>query len=56
MAILEAAATVHHRPWYRHLYVQVLCAIVIGWLLLATAEKAIETAASIRRLESESYL
>src|SRR5512134_2277800 len=23
----------HHRPWYRHLYVQVLCAIVLGILL-----------------------
>ena len=27
------AAPVHHRPWYRHLYVQVLCAIALGVLL-----------------------
>jgi hypothetical protein len=34
----------------------VVCAIIIGWLLLATAEKSIETAATIRRLESETFL
>ncbi len=33
MATRGTAATVHHRPWYRHLYVQVLCAIVIGVLV-----------------------
>src|SRR5919202_627881 len=33
MATLQAAAAIHHRPWYRHLYVQVLCAIVIGVLV-----------------------
>ena len=33
-----------------------LCAILVGWLLLATAEKSIETAAAIRRLETESFL
>ena len=27
------ALTTHHKPWYRHLYVQVLCAIAIGVLL-----------------------
>ena len=27
------ALSSHHKPWYRHLYVQVLCAIVIGVLL-----------------------
>jgi aerobic C4-dicarboxylate transport protein len=30
---ITAAAAAHHRPWYRHLYVQVLCAIVLGVLL-----------------------
>ncbi len=33
MATLDAATAVHHRPWYTHLYVQVLCAIVIGVLV-----------------------
>ena len=27
------AMSAHHRPWYRHLYVQVLGAIVLGILL-----------------------
>src|SRR5512132_3859148 len=27
------ALSSHHKPWYRHLYVQVLCAIIIGVLL-----------------------
>jgi aerobic C4-dicarboxylate transport protein len=27
------APSSHHKPWYRHLYVQVLCAIIIGVLL-----------------------
>jgi aerobic C4-dicarboxylate transport protein len=30
---VTAMATAHHKPWYRHLYVQVLCAIVLGVLL-----------------------
>jgi aerobic C4-dicarboxylate transport protein len=29
----EIASAVHHKPWYRHLYVQVLCAILLGVLL-----------------------
>jgi len=33
------AAPVHHRPWYRHLYVQVLCAIAIGVLVGYLAPK-----------------
>jgi len=28
-----AAIPAHHKPWYRHLYAQVLCAIVLGILL-----------------------
>jgi aerobic C4-dicarboxylate transport protein len=28
-----AATPAHHKPWYRHLYAQVLCAIVLGILL-----------------------
>ena len=31
-----AAAAVHHRPWYRHLYAQVLIAIAIGVVLGVT--------------------
>ena len=30
---VTAMATAHDKPWYRHLYVQVLCAIVLGVLL-----------------------
>jgi aerobic C4-dicarboxylate transport protein len=30
---MTAVAAAHHRPWYRHLYAQVLCAIVLGVLL-----------------------
>ena len=30
---IAVTASVHHKPWYRHLYVQVLCAIVLGVLL-----------------------
>ena len=30
---IAAGAPAHHRPWYRHLYVQVLCAIALGVLL-----------------------
>jgi aerobic C4-dicarboxylate transport protein len=30
---VTAMATVHHKSWYRHLYAQVLCAIVLGVLL-----------------------
>src|SRR3712207_9508907 len=30
---VTAMATAHHKPWYRHLYVQVLIAIVAGILL-----------------------
>ena len=33
---LDASLATHHRPWYRHLYVQVLCAIAIGILLGVT--------------------
>ena len=33
---LAATAAVHHKPWYRHLYVQVLCAIALGVLLGVT--------------------
>ena len=33
MTTVATAAAVHHRPWYRHLYVQVLCAIAVGVLL-----------------------
>ena len=33
---LEASLAAHHKPWYRHLYVQVLCAIAIGILLGVT--------------------
>ena len=38
MATSAQAATVagHHKPWYRHLYVQVLCAIALGVLLGVT--------------------
>jgi len=28
-----SSAPVHHGPWYKHLYVQVLCAIAIGVFL-----------------------
>src|SRR3712207_4278448 len=31
--VTAATPAAHHRPWYRHLYVQVLCAIVLGILL-----------------------
>ena len=39
MATSAQAATVagHHKPWYRHLYVQVLCAIALGVLLGVTS-------------------
>src|SRR3954454_14083579 len=30
---IAAGAPAHHKPWYRHLYVQVLCAIALGVLL-----------------------
>ncbi len=30
---IAAVAAAHHKPWYRHLYAQVLCAIVLGILL-----------------------
>ncbi|MET0721256.1 MAG: dicarboxylate/amino acid:cation symporter [Tardiphaga sp.] len=30
---MKASAPVHHKPWYGHLYAQVLCAIVLGILL-----------------------
>ena len=30
---IDAALAAHHKPWYRHLYVQVLCAIALGVLL-----------------------
>jgi aerobic C4-dicarboxylate transport protein len=30
---MTAVAAAHHKPWYRHLYAQVLCAIVLGVLL-----------------------
>jgi aerobic C4-dicarboxylate transport protein len=30
---MTAVAAAHHKPWYRHLYVQVLSAIVLGILL-----------------------
>ena len=30
---MKAGAPVHHKPWYGHLYAQVLCAIVLGILL-----------------------
>src|SRR3954466_100142 len=30
---IAAGAPAHHKPWYRHLYVQVLCAIALGMLL-----------------------
>ncbi|MFO1074937.1 MAG: dicarboxylate/amino acid:cation symporter [Geminicoccaceae bacterium] len=30
---VASMATAHDRPWYRHLYVQVLCAIALGALL-----------------------
>ena len=33
---LEASLAAHHKPWYRHLYVQVLCAIALGVLLGVT--------------------
>jgi aerobic C4-dicarboxylate transport protein len=35
MAIPTATAdtATHQKPWYQHLYVQVLCAIVLGVLL-----------------------
>ena len=38
MATSAQAATVagHHKPWYRHLYFQVLCAIALGVLLGVT--------------------
>jgi aerobic C4-dicarboxylate transport protein len=31
-----AGAPAHHKPWYRHLYLQVLCAIALGVLLGVT--------------------
>ena len=33
MAAPAATTSAHDRPWYRHLYVQVLCAIALGVLL-----------------------
>ena len=30
---IAAGAPAHHKPWYKHLYAQVLCAIVLGVLL-----------------------
>lgn len=33
VSTVTAMATAHHKPWYRHLYVQVLIAIVAGILL-----------------------
>ena len=30
---LTTGTPAHHRPWYRHLYAQVLCAIALGILL-----------------------
>jgi aerobic C4-dicarboxylate transport protein len=39
MATIAAGPAVHHRPWYRHLYVQVLCAIAIGVLVGYLAPK-----------------
>ena len=33
MPVQPQALPVPHKPFYRHLYVQVLCAIVIGILL-----------------------
>ena len=32
-APMTAGAPAEHRPWYRHLYAQVLCAILLGVLL-----------------------
>lgn len=37
-------------------YLAATCAIVIGWLALAAAEKTIDNAAAVRRLRSESFL
>ena len=37
-------------------YAQGACAILIAWLLLAIAEKAIESQAAIRRLQTQSFL
>jgi hypothetical protein len=37
-------------------YFAAACAIVIGWLALAASEKAIDNAAAVRRLRSESFL
>src|SRR5919205_4590626 len=39
MATVAAGPAVHHRPWHRHLYVQVLCAIAIGVLVGYLAPK-----------------
>jgi aerobic C4-dicarboxylate transport protein len=39
MATVAAGPAVHQRPWYRHLYVQVLCAIAIGVLVGYLAPK-----------------
>jgi aerobic C4-dicarboxylate transport protein len=30
---MTAGAPAHHKPWYKHLYAQVLCAIILGVLL-----------------------
>lgn len=37
-------------------HVQIVCAVLVGWLLLGIAEKAIETHAAILRLRAQSYL
>ena len=33
MAAPAATVSAHDKPWYKHLYVQVLCAIALGVLL-----------------------
>jgi len=37
-------------------YFAAACAIVVGWLALAASEKAVDNAAAVRRLRSESFL
>ena len=36
--------------------IEAVCATLVAWLLLATAEKAVENGAAIRRLRSQSFL
>ena len=53
-ALIAAPKAPRNLSWLDH--AQIVCAILVSWLVLAVVEKTIESQAAVRRLRAQSFL